>query len=157
MECDIPGAFDLRVELPTAILAPQWLYSTHPQPPPMASLPPDASFRPPWQPDQDAPQCNGCPVQFSLFKRRHHCRSCVTLVSFFDCQGKVFCKNCANQKYRLDTLGYDEPVLVCVGCVDVASRGGELYQEAPQLPAGPSEEYGQVPSAPPIEAQEVPT
>jgi len=26
IDCDIPGAFDLSVKLPTAILAPQWYY-----------------------------------------------------------------------------------------------------------------------------------
>lgn len=29
---------------------------------------------PPWVPDEDAPNCMGCQTQFTMFRRRHHCR-----------------------------------------------------------------------------------
>ena len=38
------------------------------------------SSLPTWEPDEDAPLCNECNNQFTLIRRRHHCRSC----------GKVF-------------------------------------------------------------------
>ena len=39
----------------------------------------------PWQADAVAPRCTWCETQFTLFTRRHHCRSC----------GLVFCSQCA--------------------------------------------------------------
>jgi len=139
VECDIPGAVDLRVSLPTAILAPQWLFSNHPPAPPVIQLPPDVSFRPPWQPDDKAPKCNKCNAEFSLFKRRHHCRAC----------GKVFCSNCTTKTTKIKNLGYDEePVKVCDLCYEPATQGGVVFQQAAELPTGPAIEWG-VPSAPP--------
>jgi hypothetical protein len=45
-----------------------------------------------WSPDAEAHECEGCSVAFSMFWRRHHCRSC----------GGVFCANCApKQAVRL--------------------------------------------------------
>jgi hypothetical protein len=41
-----------------------------------------------WSPDADARECQGCSVAFSMFWRRHHCRSC----------GGVFCANCAPKR-----------------------------------------------------------
>ena len=38
-----------------------------------------------WQPDAEAPVCNGCRSSFNMLRRRHHCRKC----------GKVFCFSCA--------------------------------------------------------------
>ena len=38
-----------------------------------------------WSPDAEARKCQGCSVDFTMFWRRHHCRSC----------GGVFCANCA--------------------------------------------------------------
>jgi len=142
VECDIPGAIDLSVELSTRILAPQWLFSNLPPAPPSVALPPDVSYRPPWQPDEQAPQCNRCHTGFSLFNRRHHCRNC----------GKIYCKNCCNQKLNLINLGYaEEPVLVCEGCLpDARQTGGKHFQEAQVLDFTPPEEYT-VPSAPPLE------
>jgi len=139
VECDIPGAVDLRVELPTAIMAPQWLFSNHPQPPAMIQLPPDVSYRPPWQPDDDVKKCNKCNSEFSLFKRKHHCRAC----------GKIYCSNCTSKNTKIKNLGYDEePVKVCDGCFESASQGGTVFQTAAILPSGPAVEYG-APSAPP--------
>lgn len=139
VECDIPGAIDLRVELPTAIMAPQWLFSNQPPAPPMTQLPPDCSYRPPWQPDASCGSCNSCSVNFSLFKRRHHCRAC----------GKIFCSKCTTKSTKIKNLGYEEdPVRVCDGCFDSASQGGSVYQQAAVLPNTPSLEYGAIATAP---------
>jgi hypothetical protein len=144
VECDIPGAIDLKIELPTAVLAPQWLFSNQPQAPPMAQLPPDISYRPPWQPDEACHSCNKCQVNFSLFKRRHHCRAC----------GKIFCKACAHKETKITNLGYTEgPVRVCEGCFESAVSGGVQYQTAQELPVGPAIEYGAAPPAIPTAPQ----
>jgi len=139
VECDIPGAIDLRVELPTSILAPQWLFSSHPQMPPPISLPPDVSFRPPWQPDSTAPKCTKCSNEFSLFNRRHHCRHC----------GLIFCGKCAVKSCKIANLGYvEEPVRVCDGCWPNASTGGHQFQVAPVLPNEPPQELPMPPMQP---------
>jgi len=136
VECDIPGAIDLQVILPTAILAPQWLFSSVPPPPPGAPLPPDASFRAPWQPDSDAPHCTKCHGGFTLIKRRHHCRHC----------GKVFCANCTKNETKIPNLGFtDEPVKVCDECFPAAKDGGRVFQSAAFLPSSPPQEVGGVP------------
>jgi len=144
IECDIPGAIDLQVELPTTILAPQWLFSNHPQAPPAAILPPDVSFRPPWQPDNSTEKCSKCASGFSLLKRRHHCRHC----------GRVFCQKCTEQKGRIPNLGYDEIMRVCDECFPiVSSTGGKLFQEAPPIVPSAPIEYGVVQGTMPLVGQ----
>eukprot|EP00029_Vermamoeba_vermiformis_P007421 TRINITY_DN3210_c0_g1_i1.p1 TRINITY_DN3210_c0_g1~~TRINITY_DN3210_c0_g1_i1.p1 ORF type:complete len:553 (+),score=91.08 TRINITY_DN3210_c0_g1_i1:62-1720(+) len=63
--------------------------------------------RPVWIDDKDAINCAQCESKFGLVTRRHHCRNC----------GKVFCSKCCKDKMPLPQLGYNKPVLVCVGCV----------------------------------------
>lgn len=49
-----------------------------------------------WTPDGSASNCNCCQANFSLTKRKHHCRSC----------GEVVCKNCSEHLLPLeDTNG----------------------------------------------------
>jgi len=139
VECDIPGAIDLKVELPTAVMAPQWLFSAHPQAPPVIQLPPDVSYRPPWQRDEEAKFCNKCSKEFSLFKRKHHCRAC----------GKIFCSDCSTHNTKIMNLGYvEEPVRVCDVCLPSASQGGTVFQTAAVLPSGPAVEYAPTATAP---------
>ncbi|XP_040564380.1 lateral signaling target protein 2 [Lepeophtheirus salmonis] len=61
---------------------------------------------PAWVPDEAAPICMGCSDQFTIFKRRHHCRSC----------GLVFCYRCSGQSVPLPQYGIDKPVRVCNRC-----------------------------------------
>jgi len=158
VDCDLPGAFDLSVQLPTAILAPQWLFAAHPPAPPPAQLPPDVSFRPVWQEDQQAPCCSRCKANFTLFNRRHHCRHC----------GLVFCGKCCFKQCTITNLGYSEPVLVCEGCYPTAISGGKTFQEAPlfvpvqaielpsqSLPTAPPADFqnAQQPQQPPVSPQ----
>ena len=73
VECEIAGALNLVTHLDCMILGPQWLYSSAPPPlPPLASVPDEVSFRPPWQPDEERNDCTKCGAGFSFFKRRHH-------------------------------------------------------------------------------------
>jgi ankyrin repeat protein len=54
-----------------------------------------------WVPDVDAPECMRCSKRFSLFVRRHHCRSC----------GLVICHVCSS------SMGPFRECWVCVGLV----------------------------------------
>ena len=59
-----------------------------------------------WCLDRDAEVCFGCRDDFSLFVRKHHCRSC----------GGVFCGSCSRFQKTLPMLGYDTPTRVCGFC-----------------------------------------
>ncbi|TRY69202.1 hypothetical protein TCAL_10242 [Tigriopus californicus] len=61
---------------------------------------------PAWIPDEQAPYCMGCKDGFTLFRRRHHCRSC----------GLVFCNRCSCHSLALPQFGIDRPVRVCNRC-----------------------------------------
>ena len=45
-----------------------------------------------WMPDQLCKQCYDCDSQFTVFRRRHHCRLC----------GQVFCSSCSAYFVELD-------------------------------------------------------
>lgn len=63
--------------------------------------------RPPtWIPDVEAPKCMSCGVNFTVVKRRHHCRNC----------GKVFCARCSSNSVPLPKFGHHKPVRVCNKC-----------------------------------------
>lgn len=123
LEHSIPGAINLRTSLDIAVRAPQFLFAGAPPPlPPVATIPHEANFRPPWQEDSTAPTCLKCGASFGLFTRRHHCRSC----------GKVHCDNCTKTTMLLPNLGYDEePVRVCDPCVEIGKQGGKRFEDAP--------------------------
>lgn len=63
--------------------------------------------RPPvWIPDVEAPKCMSCGANFTVVKRRHHCRNC----------GKVFCARCSSNSVPLPKFGHVKPVRVCNKC-----------------------------------------
>lgn len=63
--------------------------------------------RPPiWIPDVEAPKCMSCGANFTVVKRRHHCRNC----------GKVFCARCSSNSVPLPKFGHIKPVRVCNKC-----------------------------------------
>lgn len=45
-----------------------------------------------WTPDESASSCHCCQSNFSMTKRKHHCRSC----------GEVVCKNCSEHLLPLE-------------------------------------------------------
>jgi len=65
-----------------------------------------AGEAPVWQPDGDVSHCPLCQVEFSIFVRRHHCRSC----------GKVVCSNCSQHKLILPIDSLKQRV--CDTCYD---------------------------------------
>ena len=62
-----------------------------------------------WIPDCDAKSCGACESEFTLWRRRHHCRSC----------GRVFCNACSAEKRSLSHLGYEEEVRCCGACAKI--------------------------------------
>mmetsp|Transcript_18866 Transcript_18866/g.55956 ORF Transcript_18866/g.55956 Transcript_18866/m.55956 type:complete len:1838 (+) Transcript_18866:503-6016(+) len=57
-----------------------------------------------WQTDDDAAECGGCNVEFSMFNRRHHCRIC----------GQIYCSTCL--KHKVMTTAKSKPVKSCQEC-----------------------------------------
>lgn len=57
-----------------------------------------------WAKDSDAARCKQCDRDFTLARRKHHCRSC----------GEIFCGNCSNNEMPLPSS--KKPVRVCDGC-----------------------------------------
>lgn len=47
-----------------------------------------------WQPDSSSARCTICALEFTIFKRRHHCRACLRLV----------CAKCSSNEIRLGLL-----------------------------------------------------
>ncbi|CAH0554729.1 unnamed protein product [Brassicogethes aeneus] len=67
----------------------------------------ESNVTPPiWIPDTEAPKCMSCGANFTVVKRRHHCRSC----------GKVFCARCSSNSIPLPKFGHVKPVRVCNNC-----------------------------------------
>ena len=63
--------------------------------------------RPYWIPDEDCCNCMICSSRFSIFNRRHHCRSC----------GRVLCRSCCFHRRTLSYLNEKEGKLrICTPC-----------------------------------------
>ncbi|XP_048763275.1 RUN and FYVE domain-containing protein 2-like isoform X2 [Ostrea edulis] len=57
-----------------------------------------------WMSDKEATNCKGCSKEFSISRRRHHCRNC----------GDIFCNECSDNKMPLPSSA--KPVRVCDNC-----------------------------------------
>lgn len=60
-----------------------------------------------WEKDKDAASCKICAKEFSLSRRKHHCRNC----------GAIFCDPCSDNKMALASSA--KPVRVCDNCYTV--------------------------------------
>lgn len=58
----------------------------------------------------DGDQCFRCRADFTLFKRRHHCRAC----------GQIFCDSCSSRQMYLPQFGIEKNVRVCDTCFEKA-------------------------------------
>ena len=47
-----------------------------------------------WQHEEDVEECNNCRQQFSVTRRRHHCRHC----------GRIFCTDCVTKQVTIFLL-----------------------------------------------------
>jgi len=70
------------------------------------SEPSQVLLPPIWVPDELVSVCTLCCLQFTIIRRRHHCRNC----------GQIYCNNCSNHFIPLACYGYDKPVRVCNPC-----------------------------------------
>lgn len=61
---------------------------------------------PEWMPDELSSNCMACKSQFTILRRRHHCRNC----------GKIFCSRCSSNSIPLPRYGHLKPVRVCNQC-----------------------------------------
>lgn len=61
---------------------------------------------PRWIPDDEAPRCMACNLQFTTFRRRHHCRNC----------GGVYCGVCSSASAPLPKFGLIKAVRLCRDC-----------------------------------------
>ncbi|CAL1534204.1 unnamed protein product [Lymnaea stagnalis] len=57
-----------------------------------------------WASDETVTHCKQCTKEFSLARRKHHCRSC----------GDIYCAECSDNKMPLPSSS--KPVRVCDGC-----------------------------------------
>uniref|UniRef100_A0A8P4GH56 RUN and FYVE domain-containing protein 1 n=1 Tax=Dicentrarchus labrax TaxID=13489 RepID=A0A8P4GH56_DICLA len=57
-----------------------------------------------WLKDDEATQCKQCQKEFSIARRKHHCRNC----------GDIYCNNCSSNELALPS--YPRPVRVCDMC-----------------------------------------
>ncbi|XP_058403817.1 RUN and FYVE domain-containing protein 1 isoform X2 [Diceros bicornis minor] len=57
-----------------------------------------------WLKDDEATRCKQCEKEFSISRRKHHCRNC----------GHIFCSTCSGNELALPS--YPRPVRVCDSC-----------------------------------------
>lgn len=57
-----------------------------------------------WLKDDEATQCKQCQKDFSISRRKHHCRNC----------GDIYCNSCSSNELALPS--YPRPVRVCDMC-----------------------------------------
>jgi FYVE/RhoGEF/PH domain-containing protein 5/6 len=65
-----------------------------------------------WAPDKTVLFCPSCDVEFSIIKRKHHCRSCGTIV----------CNKCSLNRFELSHVDANNMVRVCDNCFDDLSK-----------------------------------
>lgn len=71
----------------------------------------DVTGNPSWTPDKMITACRGCSKEFSITRRKHHCRNC----------GQIFCNSCSENMTVLPGNGSGKPVRVCDACFDKLS------------------------------------
>lgn len=70
-------------------------------------------YAPPWLPDSCVSMCMACTTNFTMTKRRHHCRAC----------GNIFCADCS--RFSACLKYYDSKFgRVCQSCYDIFKKRG---------------------------------
>jgi hypothetical protein len=59
-----------------------------------------------WRPSDNITNCFKCSINFTWYRRKHHCRAC----------GEVFCDTCSQLRRKIPRLNYFLPVRVCESC-----------------------------------------
>eukprot|EP00475_Leptophrys_vorax_P017154 TRINITY_DN2370_c0_g3_i1.p1 TRINITY_DN2370_c0_g3~~TRINITY_DN2370_c0_g3_i1.p1 ORF type:complete len:884 (+),score=161.55 TRINITY_DN2370_c0_g3_i1:35-2653(+) len=83
------------------------------------SAPQDSSQPVMWVADEVHTKCMDCKSDFSLIKRKHHCRIC----------GGLFCFNCVSQRVVMQEYG-QRPQKVCKACFDYQEKMEERKRES---------------------------
>merc|ERR1740128_743035 len=78
----------------------------------MVSNKPGKGFVDHWVQDGVADTCLACGIRFTIYERKHHCRSC----------GKVFCSSCSKYQIEIPELKISRPVRVCGSCFAVRQQ-----------------------------------
>ncbi|XP_064107517.1 hepatocyte growth factor-regulated tyrosine kinase substrate-like isoform X1 [Macrobrachium nipponense] len=74
----------------------------------------DAMFTADRAPDwADGECCHRCRSQFTMIRRKHHCRAC----------GQVFCGDCSSKYSTIPKFGIEREVRVCESCFDDINNG----------------------------------
>lgn len=78
-----------------------------------------------WQHEEDVDECSNCKQQFSVTKRKHHCRHC----------GKIFCNDCISK--TVNSGPNSRPSKVCDICHTILVRDALPYfsSEPPNSPS----------------------
>ncbi|XP_071526527.1 hepatocyte growth factor-regulated tyrosine kinase substrate isoform X2 [Panulirus ornatus] len=95
----------------------------------------DAMFTADRAPDwADGECCHRCRSQFTMIRRKHHCRAC----------GQVFCGDCSSKYSTIPKFGIEREVRVCESCYDDINKStvldpttwdqGTRPTESPQRP-----------------------
>ena len=83
-----------------------------------------------WEEDDVVHECHGCRSRFTLFVRKHHCRSC----------GRIFCDSCSRNRRRLTAAGDPQPQRVCDACnAHLAAAEEHSAQQGTATPPPPSQ------------------
>ncbi|CAK4842818.1 unnamed protein product [Aphanomyces euteiches] len=73
-----------------------------------------------WVPNMARSTCSMCNERFSLFRHKHHCRTC----------GEVVCMDCYTTKTAVSPTAEPSRVIVCVFCLAKRERQFLLHQAA---------------------------
>lgn len=68
-----------------------------------------------WQQDSEVSQCNLCKKQFTIFRRRHHCRECLL----------IYCDDCSNHQGYSSEYG-KLLVRLCNNCFEANKQASEV-------------------------------
>ncbi|CAL4058732.1 unnamed protein product, partial [Meganyctiphanes norvegica] len=75
----------------------------------------DAMFTADRAPDwADGECCHRCRSQFTMIRRKHHCRAC----------GQVFCGDCSSKSSTIPKFGIERDVRVCESCYEDINNAG---------------------------------
>eukprot|EP00475_Leptophrys_vorax_P002916 TRINITY_DN1165_c0_g1_i3.p1 TRINITY_DN1165_c0_g1~~TRINITY_DN1165_c0_g1_i3.p1 ORF type:complete len:907 (-),score=264.81 TRINITY_DN1165_c0_g1_i3:479-3130(-) len=72
----------------------------------------EKDLAPVWVPDEDQESCTLCNKNFTMIRRRHHCRRCGLLV----------CGNCSKQTRILSNISDTKPQRICDPCVPIVDQ-----------------------------------
>lgn len=81
-----------------------------------------------WMPDKLCKVCYGCEEQFTMFRRRHHCRMC----------GQIFCHTCSNYSIDGSVVNIAGLVRSCRLCHNQVTEGPakDASKQQPNRTAG---------------------